>query len=103
MKVLLGVVSFLLITSVSHAGWHLGKVKSIAIGYDGKTTTFVIDGWVRNDCTCYPDWTGSMCLDSTRDTLKIEQAMLLSAKARNKEIHANINEETCRVTSLEEP
>lgn len=61
------------------AGWHAGRITQLNFGYDGSTVTFVIEGWGRSNCTCYPRWPNTMCLDRTRVTFKEEYAWLLKA------------------------
>jgi hypothetical protein len=85
----------------AHADWHGGKVTQINIGYDGSTITFVVAGWVRNNCTCYM-WVNTMCLNRARASFKEEVAMLYSARARGTELFANIDETTCSIVALYE-
>jgi hypothetical protein len=91
-----------LVAPASYADWHGGKVTQMNIGYEGNMITFVLEGWSRNDCTCYPTWPGSMCLNRNRLTYKEEVAMLLSARARGTGLFANIDEATCSVVALYE-
>lgn len=87
---------------VAHADWHGGKVTSIQIAYDGSTLTFTLAGHVRSNCTCYPAWSNTLCLNRARASYREEVAMLYSARARGTEIHANINETTCFVEAMYE-
>jgi hypothetical protein len=91
-----------LAASEANASWHGGRVTQISVGYDGNTMTFVIEGWVRSDCTCYSAWPNSMCLDRSRASYKEEVAMLLSARARGTQLFANIDEASCRVVAMYE-
>jgi hypothetical protein len=100
-KLLIPVV-LALTASVSTADWHGGRVTQINIGYDGSTITFVVEGWVRTNCTCYSVWSNTMCLDRSRASFKEEAVMLFSARARETELYANIDEASCRVVALYE-
>lgn len=84
------------------ADWHSGKMVQLNVGYDGVTVSFRLEGWSRNNCTCYSAWPTYMCLDQTRQTHDFEKAMLLAAKARGSVLNAYIDEVTCRVTALYE-
>ncbi|HEX7026319.1 MAG TPA: hypothetical protein VF268_03695 [Gammaproteobacteria bacterium] len=84
------------------ADWHTGTVRHLAVGYDGVTVTFKLDGWVRSDCTCYGPWPSLMCLNSAREAHDFEKALLLAARARGSVIRANIDESTCQVKAIYE-
>ena len=86
----------------AQADWHGGKVSQVNIGYDGSTITFVIAGWVRNNCTCYAVWNNTMCLNRSRLTYKEEVALLYMARARDSVLYANIDEATCSVVAIYE-
>jgi len=94
--------TLVLTATSSHAAWHGGRVTQINVGYDGSTITFVVEGWTRTDCSCYPAWSNTMCLDRSRSSFKEEVAMLYSARARGTVLHANIDEASCRVVALYE-
>jgi hypothetical protein len=87
---------------VANAAWHGGKIQALNIAYDGSTIAFALVGYSRSDCTCYPTWSNSLCLNRARASFKEEMAMLLSARARGTEIHVNINETTCFVEAMYE-
>lgn len=89
-------------SSVVQAAWHEGVVQQLAVGYDGATVAFKLEGWVRTDCTCYSTWPGLMCLDKTRAAHDLEKSLLLAARARGSIIHAHIDETTCKVTAIYE-
>jgi hypothetical protein len=91
------------VAPLAHADWHLFKIGNISIGYDGSTVTFSLQGYSRNNCTCYPTWNTNMCLNRSRLTFKEEVAMLYSLKARDKEIAVNIDEASCSVVAMYEP
>jgi hypothetical protein len=84
------------------ADWHSGNVEMVAIGYDGKTISIGQAGSTRTNCTCYSTWPNRYCLDNTRDTFKEEYSLILSAKARNKSLNININEDSCKITAIYE-
>ena len=84
------------------AGWHVGEVSMVAIGYDGKTISVGQKGRTLSGCTCYPTWPNRMCLDETRASHEKEFAMLISAQARGEKVGININESTCEITSIYE-
>ena len=88
--------------ALSFAGWHGGRITRIEIGYDGTTTALGLEGWSRNNCTCYSPWPNDMCLGNTRSDAKFEKAFILSARARNVPISVNIDETTCQITALSE-
>lgn len=88
--------------AVSFADWHYGRVTLLAFGYDGTTVVFGIEGWNRNDCTCYPTWPTYMCLDRTRQSFKEEFAWLLKARTVGQVIAVNIEEQSCKVIALYE-
>lgn len=71
---------------VAKADWHGGKIYQIAIGYDGSTVTFQIEGYARSNCTCYSAWPGNLCLSRARTSFKEELAMLYSARARYRDL-----------------
>lgn len=85
---------------VVHADWHSGTVSQINIGYDGATVSFLLSGWVRSNCTCYPAWPNYMCLDASRPALKLEYALLLAAHLQGQTVSVNIDETTCRVVAM---
>jgi hypothetical protein len=87
---------------LAHADWHIGKILSLNIAYDGSTITFALAGHTRTNCTCYPTWPNTLCLNRSRLTFKEEVAFLYSARARDKEIAANIDEASCSVVALYE-
>lgn len=89
--------------SVSHADWHVGKIGNISIAYDGATFTFTIQGYSRNNCTCYATWSTNMCLNRSRLTYKEEVGLIYSLKARDKAIAINIDEASCSVVAMYEP
>ncbi len=97
------VVFFLTLTlgSIAHAGWRSGKVRIIASTYEGDTMAFTLVG-VTPSCSCPSYWANHMCLDGSRATYSQEYALLLSAKARDMTIHANIDEATCLVKAIYE-
>lgn len=72
------------------------------IGYDGSTIMFTVAGHVRSNCTCYPTWPNTMCLNRSRLTFKEEVAMLYSGRARGTEVYYNIDETTCSVVAMYE-
>jgi hypothetical protein len=88
--------------SVALADWRAGRITHLAFGYDGETVAFVIEGFNRNNCTCYSAWPGYMCLDRTRTSFKEEFAWLLKARAENRVINVNIDEASCKVIALYE-
>jgi hypothetical protein len=87
---------------LAHADWHIGKILSLNIAYDGSTITFALAGHTRNNCTCYATWPNTLCLNRSRLTFKEEVAFLYSARARDKEIAVNIDEASCSVVALYE-
>lgn len=95
-------LSFLLSSSVCLAGWYSGKISEVDVAFDGRTITLKVEGWSRDNCTCYSSWPSSMCLDANRDAHDFEKAMLLSALARGKSMSFYINEQTCFVTAMYE-
>jgi len=86
----------------SFADWHGGTITQLNVGYDGTTISFKLNGWDRNNCTCYSTWPNAMCLNITRTTFDFEKSMLLSARARGSNINAYIDETTCMVTAIYE-
>lgn len=97
------VVLFLVcFASIANADWHTGKVSYIGVGYDGETITLKIEGWSRSNCTCYSSWPSHMCLDNSRATKKFEEAFILSARARQAPIKVNLDETTCKISSVAE-
>jgi hypothetical protein len=87
---------------VARADWHGGKVYQIAIGYDGSTVTFQIEGYARTNCTCYSAWPGNLCLSRARTSFKEELAMLYAVRARGTELYVNVDEVTCSVVAMYE-
>ena len=104
MKAMVKMFALFLVTMApsAHAAWHGGRLYALNIAYDGSTVAFTIEGYVRSDCTCYPTWSNSLCLDRTRVSFREEMAMLLSAKARGANIYVNINETSCKVEAMYE-
>jgi hypothetical protein len=104
MKKLSHALALLLIVVVptANADWHGGRVSSVNIAYDGSTIAFAIDGYVRSNCTCYPPWSNTMCLDRSRVSFKEEVAMLYSVRARGGNLYVNINEASCKVEAMYE-
>jgi hypothetical protein len=92
----------LMLAPMAHADWHGGKLTSIQIAYDGSTITFTIAGYVRNNCTCYANWSNTLCLDRSRTSFREEIAMLYSARARGTSVFVNINEASCKVEAMYE-
>ena len=99
---LLAFAASLTLAGAAHADWHYGRVTQVNIGYDGSTVTFVVAGWTRSNCTCYPTWSNMMCLNRSRASFKEEVAFLYSARARGVGVGANIDEGTCTVVALYE-
>jgi hypothetical protein len=99
---LFAIAATLAFATAAHADWHLGKVTQVNIGYDGSTITFIVAGWTRTNCTCYPAWNNMMCLNRSRTSFKEEVAFLYSARARGTAVGANIDETTCTVVALYE-
>lgn len=91
-----------LVSHAAYADWHGGRVTQINIGYEGSAITFIVDGWTRSNCTCYPTWSNMMCLNRARTSFKEEVAMLFSARARGTELFAHIDETTCSVVAMYE-
>ena len=87
---------------MANAAWYSGRIVQINIGYDGSTVTVRTEGFARTDCTCYASWPNMMCLDRNRATSRIEQSMLLSAKARGQIISLYIDEASCRISAIYE-
>lgn len=102
MRFLIYTILILANITAANADWREAKITSVAVGYDGKTIAFQIAGWIRNDCTCYPTWSSSMCLDPARESYQFEKSMVLMARARDMAIHVNIDEASCQVIALEE-
>lgn len=92
----------LFFSNMALADWHHGKLGIVAFGYDGKTISVGQQGFNRTNCTCYPAWPGRYCLNTARDTFEKEYAFILSAKARNKSISINIDENTCKIRAMYE-
>jgi hypothetical protein len=88
--------------SMAHADWHIGKILSLNINYEGTFITFALTGHSRNNCTCYSTWPNTMCLNRNRLTYKDEVAFLYSARARDKEIGVHIDEASCSVVAMYE-
>jgi len=88
--------------TVANADWHIGKVTQLGISYDGSTISFVLEGWVRSNCTCNTAWPNNMCLNRSRASFKEEVGMLYSARARGSVLRANIDEGSCSVVALYE-
>ncbi len=99
---LLGAAVALAVSQTANADWHIGRIVQINFGYDGSTITFIVEGWTRNNCTCYSTWPNTMCLDRTRTSFKEELAWILKARATGQSIGANIDETTCKVVALYE-
>jgi hypothetical protein len=99
---LMAIAATLAFATVAQADWHTGKVSQLGISYDGSTISFVIAGWVRNNCTCNTAWPNNMCLNRSRTSFKEEVAMLYSARARGTSIMAHIDETSCSVVALYE-
>jgi len=95
-------IILLCMSSTSFADWHVGKIDMIAIGYDGKTISIGQAGATKTDCTCYSVWPNRFCLDRTRESFQQEYAMLLAAKAKDKPVGINIDEQTCFVIAIYE-
>ena len=102
-KIMIGIViaAVGLVSHEAYADWHGGRVMQINIGYDG-AITFTVDGWARSNCTCSPTWSTVMCLNRARTSFKEEVAMLFSARARDTELFAHIDETTCSVVAMYE-
>jgi len=101
MKKLL-LMSILLLSTSVFADWHKGAIEIVAVGYDGKTISIGQKNFTKIDCTCYPSWPNRYCLDRSRESFKEEYALILSAKARNKSLNININEESCKIIAIYE-
>jgi hypothetical protein len=84
------------------ADWHGGKVMSVQIAYDGSTVSITIAGHTRSNCTCYPAWSNTLCLNRTRPSFREEVAMVYSARARGTDLFVNINETTCFIEAMYE-
>lgn len=95
-------LALILGASSAHAAWHVGKILSLNINYEGTFITFALTGHSRNNCTCYSAWPNTMCLNPSRATYKEEVAFLYSARARDKEIGVHIDEASCSVVALYE-
>ena len=93
---------FLFVSPLAHADWHGGKVTFLSIAYDATTIAFTIAGYARSNCTCYPPWANSMCLNRARASFKEEVAMLYSVRARGGELYVNIDEASCSVIAMYE-
>jgi hypothetical protein len=100
-KVLIATASISL-AGIANADWHTGTVTRLGVGYDGSTVILFVSGWSRSNCTCYPGWPDSMCLDRTRTSFKEEYASILRARATGQTIQVNIDEVTCKVIALYE-
>ena len=90
------------VSSLANSAWHGGTIKQINVGYDGKTITLIPDGWVRDNCTCYPSWPNTMCLDPTRETASFERSMVMSVRARGVAQFFYIDETSCLVKAMYE-
>jgi hypothetical protein len=101
MRVILTIM-LLTASASSFADWHVGNIKHLGIGYDGTTVTVSVEGWSRNNCTCYPTWPTYMCLDKNRPTHEFEKALILAARARNSVLKIHIDEVTCKVVAIYE-
>ncbi len=100
-KLLILIIAMIAVSSnLAFADWHKGKINQISIGYDGKMVTMRVDGWSRNNCTCYQTWSQLMCLDRTRDSFNDEYAMLLMLFAQQLEVELHINETTCMIGAI---
>lgn len=99
---LLLAVALLVGSQAASADWHGGRIMQLNFAYDGSTITFILEGWNRTNCTCYPAWPATMCLDRTRASFKEEFAWLLKARAIDQVINAYIDETTCKVIALYE-
>ena len=86
--------------SSASAEWHVGLVNTLSSTYDGLTVTLTLTNWTRSNCTCNPTWPSNMCLDKTRETFKMEFAMLYGAKLAERPVSVYIDETTCRVVSV---
>lgn len=95
-------IAALLAASPSLADWHSGTVTQLGVGYDGSTITVVISGWSRNNCTCYPAWPNTACLNRSRASFSQEYAQLLSARRAGTTISINIDETSCSIISVYE-
>lgn len=84
------------------AGWHSGKLDNIGFAYEGSQVTFRLIG-VSLSCACPTYWQQYICLNPNRQTYKEEYALLLSAKARDAELHVNVDESTCQIIAIYEP
>lgn len=87
---------------VASADWHQGRVTTINFGYDGSTISFLLSGWSRSNCTCYPTWPSYMCLNRSRVSFKEEFAWLLKASAMDQMVTVYIDETSCMVSALSE-
>lgn len=85
----------------ANADWHGGKVTELYVNYD-QGVNLKIEGWSRNNCTCYPGWPSTMCLDSNRETKDFERSVLLASRARGTKVHVHIDEASCMVTAMYE-
>lgn len=92
----------LFISPFALADWHHGKIDMIAIGYDGKTVSIGQVGFTGKNCTCYSAWPNRFCLDPNRETFDKEYALILSAKARDKKVSINIDENSCKIRAIYE-
>ena len=87
--------------SSAWADWHSGLVSTLSSDYAGQTITFTLANWSRSNCTCNPTWATNMCLvGASRETFKMEFAMLYGAKLTDRAVSVNINETTCEVQSV---
>lgn len=101
LRILAGVI-LMFISGATLADWHRGKIEMIAVGYDGKTISVGQVGFSRGDCTCYKVWPNRYCLDRSRESFEQEYALLLAAKAKEKSVSINIDEQTCFVRAVYE-
>ncbi len=92
----------LTMSNYTYSDWHTGKINHIGIGYNGSTVTVRLEGWTRNNCTCYSTWPDYMCLDETRATANFEKSLILAARARNSKVKINIDETSCKVLAIYE-
>jgi hypothetical protein len=93
---------FLTISGYTYSDWHTGKINHIGVGYNGSTVTIRVEGWTRNNCTCYTPWPDYMCLDETRATANFERSLILAARARGSKVKVNIEETSCKVIAIYE-
>ena len=95
-------VLFVLTSPLARADWHGGKVTTVQIAYDGSMIVFTLAGHTRTNCTCYPTWPSTLCLNRSRVSHKEEVAMLYSVRARGTDLFVNIDEASCSVVAMYE-